>query len=204
MNINIAVPKGRLLTHVNYLFGRIGAHIPNDKNWREYYIHLPQFQQEVNIFIAKPKAIPQLLESGLCQFGFCGSDIMTESLFNPVEIYDTQYSKVDIVLATRKDMKSFPKNRPIICATEFPNIASSYFSSKGLAHYILNTSGSTEGYCYIGADCVVDICDTGKTIEDNGLEVKEVLTTSSLKLYGLPGVEIPEALKIIIDNPFVI
>ena len=50
-------------------------------------------------------------------------------------------------------------------------------------HYILNTAGSTEGYVEIGADCIIDVVDTGKSLEANGLYINKVLFNSDTCLF---------------------
>lgn len=178
--MTIAIPKGRLYKSLCKLFQTVGVILPEEG--RQYF-YKDFFGNNINLYIAKPKAIPQLLESRLCQYGFCGKDIMIESMATVNELYDTNLNKVSIVLAAKHNAE-FPINRPVICATEFPNIANSYFIEKGLPHYVLNTSGATEGYTDVGADCIIDLCETGITLERNGLEIKEVLTTSSTRLFS--------------------
>ena len=61
---------------------------------------------------------------------------------------------------------------PIICATEFETIAKHYFTNKmHCPYYILNTSGSTEGYIDIGADCIIDVVETGATLKANDIKI---------------------------------
>lgn len=182
----LAFPKGRLYKQLAELMKGIGFELPDVESTRQYH-YKDFFAEGVDLFVAKPKAIPQLLESGLCQYGFCGQDIMLESLVpkNTVEeLANTHLNSIRIVLAAKKGGEFIPKKRPVICASEFPNIASRYFTDKGLSHYILDTGGSTEGYPFIGADCIVDVCETGVTLEKNGLEIKEVLAESSTAFFG--------------------
>lgn len=194
--MNIALPKGRLYHQLSEMFSKLGIQLPQET--RQYFFK-DFFGKDINLFIAKPKAIPQLLESNLCQYGFCGSDLMKESMVDTNLMVSTDFNSIDIVLATKRNY-SFPKNRPVICATEFPNISSSYFSTKGIPHYILQTGGGTEGYSDIGADCIIDICETGDTLRQNNLEIKEYLAKSSTCLYSsLSATNHPDIIKTIIN-----
>lgn len=199
--MNIAIPKGRLFNSV------IGAFIQNCGDtppiYERKYFYKDFFGKDINLFIAKPKAIPQLLESGLCDFGFCGYDIMMESMVDPSvvkEYADLDFNKIKIVIATEpnKDINSL--DRPLICATEFPNIASKYLTDRNISHYILNTAGCTEGYSFIGADCIVDICETGETLGANGLVIRDTICESSTRLFGRTDAEtkIPTCLQYLI------
>lgn len=139
---------------------------------------------DCNIFFAKPRSIPQLLQSKLCEFGFVGKDVMEDSLIDCVdELYDTGLNPVDVVLAINKDYK-IPTNKPAIVASEYENIASDYFTKKGTPHYILKTGGSTEGYIKIGANYVIDITETGETLKANNLTIIDTLFRSTTRLYA--------------------
>ena len=203
-DITIAIPKGRLIRGIREVFTAQGIELPNDE--RKYF-YKDFFGKGVNLFIAKPKAIPQLLESGMCHFGFCGRDIMED--FSSVLqesgkislLKETHQNEVDMVFAVNQNTFFNCLHRPIICATEFPNVAAKYLiGKKGLSAYILNTTGSTEGYIHVGADCIIDVCETGETIKANGLVIKDVLFKTSTCLYGVSDIEVPDVIKIIIEN----
>lgn len=175
----LVIPKGRLYTQINEIIKSIlGKELPNQSERRCFW---PNWFNELNIFIAKPKSIPQLIETGICEYGFCGKDIIKEHQFlgNIDIIKETHLNEVDIVLACKVDLNSIT-NRPIIIATEFPHIAEKYFTEKlNKPHYILNTAGSTEGYADLCADCIIDVCETEKSLKENGFDKKIYLFKSS-------------------------
>lgn len=182
--ITIAIPKGRLYNSLRDYLKPMDIILPAES--RQYF-YKDYFDVNVNLFIAKPRSIPQLLESGLCQYGFCGRDII-ENYNNsiPIEcLAVTQLNGVDMVYAVKANHDLTKLNRPIICATEYPVIAEKYLINMlGKSAYILDTTGATEGYVHIGADCIVDVCETGDTIKANNLVIEYTLFHSSTCLYG--------------------
>ena len=164
MNPTLILPKGRLYNDIQKFFQLKGFLLP-DENSRQYYF--PNWFEECNLFIAKPKAIPQLLYSKMAEFAFCGNDIINNSDYNQsiYPIYSTGLNKIKICLCSRLDKETLLHlKRPVIVASEFEIIASRYFTNLGVPHYIINTGGSTEGYLDLNADCIIDVVDTGKTL----------------------------------------
>ncbi len=178
----LVLPKGRLYEGIFKLFSSKKLLLPHSDS-RHYFF--PQWFDDCNIFIAKPKSIPHLINSGLCEFGFCGEDLVADSDCSDkvMLLHKTNLNKISIVIASPRE--ELPNNitKPLIVASEFPLIATKYFTEKKLPHYILPTSGSTEGYTSIGADCIVDVCETGDTIRANGLHVNDIVMDSSTSLF---------------------
>jgi ATP phosphoribosyltransferase len=85
-----------------------------------------------------------------------------------------------VVAANDKDViRAFPR-RPLVIATEYPCIASRWAMGENLAHIILQTYGSTEGYVPGSADLAIDCIDTGDTMRANGLvEIAEITRSST-------------------------
>ena len=55
----LAIPKGRLYEGISNLFEEIGIILP-PADTRQYYY--PDFQKDCSLYIAKPKAIPELMQ----------------------------------------------------------------------------------------------------------------------------------------------
>nr|DAF43644.1 MAG TPA: ATP phosphoribosyltransferase [Myoviridae sp. ctNQV2] len=184
MNPTLILPKGRLYNDIQKFFQLKGFLLP-DENSRQYYF--PNWFEECNLFIAKPKAIPQLLYSKMAEFAFCGNDIINNSDYNQsiYPIYSTGLNKIKICLCSRLDKETLLHlKRPVIVASEFEIIASRYFTNLGVPHYIINTGGSTEGYLDLNVDCIIDVVDTGKTLKDNNISIIDILFKSETTLFG--------------------
>lgn len=185
----LVIPKGRLYDGIAKLFLEKGIELPS-KDSRAYFF--PKYFGDCNLFIAKPKSVPQLINSGLCEFGFCGRDIVADSDYSDNNfvtdkinlIYDININTINIVIASKNEELVTKLNKPLIIATEYPIMASKVFTMKGIPHYIISTGGSTEGYTHIGADCILDVCETGETLIANGLHINESVMVSSTCLFG--------------------
>ena len=78
-------------------------------------------------------------------------------------------------VASKKDYIDNP-TRPIKVATKFSSIALSYYSSIGRDIDIIHLNGSIELAPILElSDVIVDIVETGKTLKENNLEIKETV-----------------------------
>ena len=70
-------------------------------------------------------------------------------------------------------------------ATKFTNIAKTYYAKKCRNIDIIHLNGSIEIAPILGlSDVIVDIVETGATLKENNLEVKEIITPISARLIG--------------------
>ena len=68
-------------------------------------------------------------------------------------------------------------------ATKYPRIATDYFHARGVPIEVITLSGSVELAPLLGlSDRIVDLVETGRTLEENGLEVIDVITESTARL----------------------
>lgn len=172
--MRIALPKGRLLSGVERVLERAGYRkVPND-NERNYTILLDHGDTQHTAKLLKPRAIPQLLALGRFDVGFCGIDLIREAHVEDetTDALDLDCNRVRIVVAAPlalADIATHPPRRPILIASEYPNLASAWAFTNGLAHILVHTYGSTEAYAPDDADIIVDCVETGATLAANGL-----------------------------------
>lgn len=179
----LAIPKGRLYPAIKEMFEKCGIAMP-DADTRQYYF--PDWSEDCALFICKPKAVPELMHSKFVDFGFCGYDIMDDSEYTDefACFLHTTKNEVRVCVCSQMTMKQLRNlKRPVIVATEFVTLATKYFTRLGIPHYILNTSGSTEGYISIGADCIVDVVETGETLRANNIDIIDTLILTDTCLF---------------------
>lgn len=184
MNPTLVLPKGRLYNKLISFFQEKGFSLPEETT-RQY--HFPNWFGDCDLFLAKPKAIPQLLYSKMAEFAFCGYDIINNSDYTDCiyPLFSTGLNEIKICLCSRLSKEElFHMKRPVIVASEFEIIASRYFTNLGIPHYIISTGGSTEGYLDLKADCIIDVVDTGKTLKENNIDILDTLFVSDTKLFG--------------------
>jgi len=138
--------------------------------------------------VVKVRSVPQLVGLGNFQAGFCGLDLVTEAGHDEVRpLVNLGLNAVRLVVAVPQatpDLLQSPPKRPLVIATEYEQIAARWAMKRGLAHIIVQTWGSTEGYAPDDADIVFDNTETGATLRANGLVVIDEIMTSSTWLIA--------------------
>lgn len=196
----IVLPKGRLYKQLYDFYNQKGVVLPS-YDTKKYFFE--KYFNDCNLFIAKPKSIPQLINSKIVEFGFCGYDIVDNTDYNDnvVQMFDTNLNKVKLVVALRENMSDLLKQkRPLIIATEYEIVATNYFTKLGIPHYVINTTGSTEGYIDVGADVIIDVVETGNTLLKNGLNIYDVIYETTTQLFShasLSECELPSIIEIL-------
>lgn len=77
------------------------------------------------------------------------------------------------------------RDQTLRVATKFPKIAKSYYSAQSRDIDIIKLHGSIELAPLLGlSDVIVDIVETGKTLLENDLEVKETIVPISARLIA--------------------
>lgn len=179
--INIALPKGRLGDKVLALFESAGYVCPE--------IHTPSRKlvfstDEVSYFFVKPSDVPIYVERGVADIGVAGSDILMEYEPDVYSLLDLGIGKCRICVAAKEDFHDH-YSRPLRVATKFRNVASKYYSSLGRTIDIIKLGGSIELAPILGlSDVIVDIVETGTTLKENGLVVKQEIAPISARLIA--------------------
>jgi ATP phosphoribosyltransferase len=70
-------------------------------------------------------------------------------------------------------------------ATKYPRAAERWFQEAGRRAEVIEVKGSVELAPLVGlADGIVDLVDTGRTLAENDLEVREEITTCTARLVA--------------------
>ena len=161
-----------------------GAGIKLGKSERGYRptISLPGYSTK----ILKPRNVIGMLVAGARDLGFAGADWVSETGCDLCELMDTGLNPVRLVVAAPTQILQDGKlpDRPLVIATEYPNIAQRWIASKNLNASVLQTFGATEVFPPEDADCIIDNTATGATLRANGLEIIDEVMTSSTRLYA--------------------
>jgi ATP phosphoribosyltransferase len=128
----------------------------------------------------KPQNVGELLELGSHDAGFTGIDWIYESGANVEEILDLGLDPVRIVAAIPSgNSLAALKQRKIVAATEYVNLAEKWLKGEGFQYRILRTYGATEVFPPDDADMIIDNVSSGQTLKDNGLRIIAALLESS-------------------------
>ncbi len=181
--LNIALPKGRLGEKVYAMFEKSGFECPSIKENNRKLI----FENEevgVRYFWVKPSDVAIYVERGAADIGVAGKDILLEYTPDVYELLDLNLGKCKMAVAAKADFRD-DKERTLRVATKFTNIAQQHYLSKGRDIDIIHLNGSIEIAPILGlSDVIVDIVETGTTLKENNLEVKETIVPISARLIS--------------------
>ncbi|MGB4704983.1 MAG: ATP phosphoribosyltransferase [Candidatus Saccharicenans sp.] len=181
----ILIPKGRLFSAVAKLLHDTGL-FPEITD--QTYL-IPSADPEIKAKLMKPQNIPDLVELGSYDAGFTGFDWILEKNARVEIIMDLGFNPVRIVSATaRQNSIRKLKNRKIIVASEYKNLAEKYLEEKGFDYHFIRTFGATEAYPPEDADIIIDNTATGRTLKENGLKIVDVILHSSTRLIINPSI----------------
>lgn len=181
--VNIALPKGRLGEKVYDHFARAGYECPSILEVNRKLI-FENAEKKVRYFWVKPSDVAIYVERGAADVGVVGKDILLEYAPEVYEMLDLNMGKCRMAVAAPKDFVDNSFNT-LRVATKFANIAKSYYQSKGRDIDIIHLNGSIEIAPILGlSDVIVDIVETGATLKENNLEVKETIVPISARLIA--------------------
>ena len=181
--LNIALPKGRLGEQVYGLFAKAGFECPAVmENTRRLIFENPE--AGVRYFWVKPSDVAIYVARGAADIGVAGKDILTEYRPEVYELMDLGIGKCRMAVAAPKNFRDRPE-RPLRVATKFSRIARDYYGSMGRDIDIIHLNGSIEIAPILGlSDVIVDIVETGTTLKENNLEVREIIMPISARLIA--------------------
>ncbi len=181
--LNIALPKGRLGEKVYGMLKKAGFPCPSiEETNRKLIFENPEVG--VRYFWVKPSDVAIYVERGAADIGIVGKDILLEYQPNIYELLDLNIGKCRMAVAAKKDFVD-PVGSTLRVATKFPRIAAGFYSSKCRDIDIINLNGSIEIAPILGlSDVIVDIVETGRTLIENDLEVKETIVPISARLIA--------------------
>ncbi len=162
---------------------------------------MPSADGQLRFILAKPADVPVFVEYGAADVGIAGLDVVREAERDVYEPLHLPFGYCRLVVAGPADRADRPLRleRSPRVATKFPRLTEAFFRKRGLAPEIIVMSGSVELAPLVGlADLIVDLVQTGTTLQENGLvELRVVLESQAVLIanrasYRLRGVQIRE------------
>jgi ATP phosphoribosyltransferase len=181
--LNVALPKGRLGERVYAMFEKAGFACPSIKeNNRKLIFENPEVG--VRYFWVKPSDVAIYVERGAADIGVAGKDILLEYQPDVYELLDLKTGICRMAVAAKEDFRDDP-SRPLKVATKFTHIARNYYAAQGRDIDIIHLNGSIEIAPILGlSDVIVDIVETGTTLRENHLSVRETIVPISARLIA--------------------
>lgn len=182
--ITIALSKGRLAEQAIELFEAAGYDCTAAKEKSRKLI-LEDDKTGFRFIMAKPADVPTYVEYGAADIGVVGKDTLLEEGRQLYEVLNLGFGACRMCVCGSKDLIGkldlIPNKR---VATKYPHIAKEFFEMKKHESVeIIKLNGSVELAPLIGlSEVIVDIVESGKTLEENGLTVLETIADISARM----------------------
>lgn len=182
--LTIALSKGRLQSDALALFARAGI-IAAESELNSRKLLVNSTDGRFSFVFVKPSDVPTYVEYGVADAGVCGRDVLLESHADVHEPLDLKIGRCRIAVAGKREVLGQDYNllATVRVATKYPRIATEYFHARGVPIEVITLSGSVELAPLLGlSDRIVDLVETGRTLEENGLEIIDLITESTARL----------------------
>lgn len=182
--LTIALPKGRLSELAVEVFEKAGYNFDELKTPSRKLIFCDE-KNKIKYFLAKPSDVPTYVEYGAADIGVAGKDTLLEENKILYEVINLGFGSCRMVVAGPKSLVGKLdeiSNKRV--ATKYPKIAKEFFERKKFESVeIIKLNGSVELAPLVGlSEVIVDIVESGKTLEENGLVVLETIADISARL----------------------
>jgi ATP phosphoribosyltransferase len=176
MQLTIAIPSGeRSKKFALDCLRRAGLEIPDISETRSLRLEFG----ELTLLLVKDPDVPVYVDVGVADCGIVGQDHILESgrdNYEPVDLGGNNYRFSFITLAN-------PPTRVERVATKYPRATRQFLRQRGIAADVIALGGKIELAALTGlADAIVDIVETGRTLQENGLVERERLLELSTRL----------------------
>ncbi|MBV9606483.1 MAG: ATP phosphoribosyltransferase [Solirubrobacterales bacterium] len=186
-DLRIAVPRGALFRETLDLLDRLNLDTQEVRSNDRKLLF-----DEAGIITMRPSDVPTYVEAGAADLGITGKDVLLEQSERELyELVDLGYGQCTMVLATVAGddpaAEALRRLGVMRIATKYPRIATRHFLETGRQAEIVEVKGSVELAPLAGlAEGIVDLTASGATLRENGLVVREEITTSTARLIANP------------------
>ena len=183
--ITVALAKGRLGDYAADIFKKAGYDTSCLEDKGRKLIFTDEIGK-IKYILVKASDVPCYVEYGAADIGIVGKDTILEEGRSLYEVLNLNFGKCRMCVCGPESAKEKLKSRvsSLKVATKYPNIARAYFKDvKKQSPDIIKLNGSIELAPIVGlSDVIVDIVESGKTLEENGLGVLEEVCKLSARL----------------------
>ena len=176
--ILIGLPKGRIYKEISQLLKDSGITLKEDKR----KLIFGSSEKNIQFSILRGWDIPKFVSYGAVDIGVVGKDVLLETEEeNFFEVLDLNIGKCRLSLAAKE--KKFSELAGSVIASKFPKETNNFLSENFIDAEVVKLKGSIEIAPILGiSDYIVDLVNTGSTLNENGLKELKVLKEISTRL----------------------
>jgi ATP phosphoribosyltransferase len=190
--VKFAIPAGSLAKATFEILQRSGYKVSGQERTYRPTINDPK----IELKILRPQEIPVFVSEGLQDVGITGQDWIRETCADVEVLQNLEYGKIRLVAAIPKGLSEtnsassfmeelWRKGKNVRVSTEYLNIAAEYVKNNpsyqklfGNSEPLLVTPWWRKG------DLIIDVTNTGSTMEQNNLKIIETIMESSAALIA--------------------
>lgn len=173
-----------MMTPMLDLWARFSAPIGGQYDGSRRLI-LPSADGRFEFLPVKPFDVPTYVEAGVADAGVTGLDVLHERQPDVLQPLDLGFGacRMAVAAAANTGYPFLPGGETPRVATKYVETARRWFASRGLQVELVRVSGSVEVAPLLGlSHWIVDIVETGRTLEANGLVVVDEIFASGARL----------------------
>ena len=185
--LTIAVPRGALFSETLDVLDAVGVDTAEVRLNDRKLLFADQ-----GLVTMRPSDVPTYVEAGAADVGITGKDVLREQAEREiVELLDLGFGGTTMVFATEAGpdpaAEALRRLGVMRVATKYPRSALDHFQRTGRQVEIVEVKGSVELAPLTGlVEGIVDLTQTGTTLRENGLVVREELFHSTARLIANP------------------
>ena len=185
MSLTFALAKGRLAKKTMKILEELNIYCSEMTEESRKLVFVSD-DKAYYFFLSKPSDVPTFVEHGVADLGIVGKDTLLEENKDVFEVFDLNFGNCRMMIAgSPKNKDLLYSNQLIRVATKYPNIACKYFEEINKPVEIIKLNGSVELGPIVGlSDFIVDIVESGKTLEENGLIVFDEICPLSARVIA--------------------
>jgi ATP phosphoribosyltransferase len=192
--LTIAVPRGALFDDTVDLLTQLGLDTEELRSNDRKLLF-----EDIGVITMRPSDVPTYVEAGAADLGITGKDVLLEQ--GPqdpgeggrdvYELLDLGYGRCRMVLASKAGpdpaLAALRRLGVMRVATKYPRIAARHLEQAGRQAEIVEVKGSVELAPLTGmVEAIVDLTDTGTTLRENNLVVREEIHVCTARLIANP------------------
>ena len=196
MILKLGLPKGSLQESTFELMRRAGFNFY--VNGRSYYLGCDD--DEIEGILLRAQEMALYVQKGILDAGLTGKDWIIENDADVVEVCELVYSKTS--LRPVKWVLAVPQDSPVMTvkdlqgkriATEAVNLTRKYLAENGVDANVEFSWGATEAKAPGLVDAIVELTETGSSLQANHLRIVDTILESTTRLIAnKEGYEEPE------------
>jgi ATP phosphoribosyltransferase len=188
--LTLALAKGRIFEEALGLLAAAGIRPTDDPETSRKLVFATD-RPGLRLLLVRAADVPTYVQYGAADLGVAGRDLLAEhggqGLYQPLDLGIARCRMAVAVPEAFDYSAAVQRGARIRVATKYIRTAREHFAAKGVQVDLIRLYGSMELAPLVGlADAIVDLVDTGKTLQANRLRVVEEIMQVSSRLIVNP------------------